>query len=178
MEARYRSDWQRVEELLAPNPELDVFEAATFGRTERLGELLDADLSLARAFSADGFTPLQLASFFEQPAAVRLLLERGADPNAVATNPMRVQAIHSAAAASSAEIVGLLLAAGADANARQEGGFTPIHAAAQNGDEATARLLLDHGADVEATTGDGRTPVDLARERGHEAVVNLLQAGV
>ena len=178
MQARYRGPGPIVEALLAQGADLDVFEAATFGRLDRLRELLDQEPSGAQAFAADGFPALHFAAFFGQPEAARLLLDRGADENAVARNPMRVQPIHSAAAASDAEIVGLLLAAGADANARQQGGFTPIHAAAQNGDEATARLLLEHGADPEARTDAGRNAVELAQDAGHAAVVNLLQAGV
>ena len=41
LEALYRGDDERVSELLAGEPELNVFEAAAFGRTERLRELLD-----------------------------------------------------------------------------------------------------------------------------------------
>ncbi|HEX2043005.1 MAG TPA: ankyrin repeat domain-containing protein, partial [Acidimicrobiales bacterium] len=51
---------------------------------------------LAHASAADGFTPLQLASFFGHPAAVRVLLDRGADVGAVSANPMHLQALHSA----------------------------------------------------------------------------------
>jgi len=39
LEALYRGDDERVSELLAGEPELNVFEAAAFGRTERLRKL-------------------------------------------------------------------------------------------------------------------------------------------
>ena len=46
-------------------------------------------------------------------------------------------------------IVAALLVAGADPNARQEGGFTPLMAAEQQEEEGDmVRLLLDHGADL------------------------------
>ena len=81
MRALYEGDGARARDLLRPDGELSVFEAAAFGRLARLGELLDEDPSRASAFSEDGFTALHLAIFGGQEGAVRLLLERGADPN-------------------------------------------------------------------------------------------------
>src|SRR5919204_3306597 len=99
LEALYRGDDDRVRELLAQDPELNVFEAAAFGRVDRLRDLLDEDPSRANAFGDDGFQPLGLASFFGHVEAARLLLERGADPNTLARNE-HIQAgpLHSAVA--------------------------------------------------------------------------------
>src|SRR6185312_1246957 len=66
--------------------ELDIFEAAALGDTSRLRSLLRDHPDLVCTYSADGFTPLHLSSFFSQAAAVEELLNKGADPNAVATN--------------------------------------------------------------------------------------------
>ena len=46
-----------------------------------------------------------------------------------------------------AEVVGLLLAAGADKDAAKQSGATPVFIAAQEGQEGTLRLLLAAGAD-------------------------------
>src|SRR4051812_34074382 len=77
---------------------LDVFEAATTGDVDRLRHLLDEDPSLARAQSSDQGTALHFACFFTQQEAVRLLLERGADPHAVSPTFGNVTPLHSAAA--------------------------------------------------------------------------------
>src|SRR6266545_267770 len=98
LEAIYRGDQARADELLASDPELDVFEAAAAGKTERLRELLDEDPSVANAWASDGFQPLGLAGFFGQTAAVRLLLERGAEVNSASQNEMQVMPLHSAVA--------------------------------------------------------------------------------
>ena len=45
LEALYRGDRNRVDEVLAGDPELDVFEAAALGRSDRLGRLLEQDAS-------------------------------------------------------------------------------------------------------------------------------------
>jgi ankyrin repeat protein len=151
LEAIYRGDQARADELLASDPELDVFEAAAVGNTERLRELLDEDPPLANAWARDGFQPLGLASFFGQTAAVRLLLERGAEVNSASRNEMQVMPLHSAAATGDAEaryeIAKLLLEHGADPNARQQDDFTPLMAADQTGDERLRELLIEHGAE-------------------------------
>jgi uncharacterized protein len=65
---------------------------------------------------------------------------------------MRVQPLHSAAAVGANETARLLLDAGADPNARQEGGFRPIDAAAQNGNDELYDLLVERGAESPAST--------------------------
>jgi ankyrin repeat protein len=153
LEALYRGDDDRVSELLAQDPELNVFEAAAFGRLDRLRKLLDDDPAAANAFGDDGFQPLGLACFFGHVEAARLLLERGADPNLLARNEhLQVAPLHSASAsenkdeATRYELCELLLDCGADPNLEQGGGFTALDSARQNGDEPLERLLLDHGA--------------------------------
>jgi ankyrin repeat protein len=124
-----------------------VFEAAALGRVDRLRRLLAEEPGRARSWTPDGFTALHLAAFFGPPEAVQALLDAGADPHAVAANPMKVQPLHSAAAARNLEASRMLLEAGADPNAAQQEGFRPLDAATQNGDDALRELLLAHGAD-------------------------------
>jgi ankyrin repeat protein len=153
LQALYRGEDEQVEKLLAVEPELDVFEAAALGRAERLRELLDEDPSRANAFGDDGFHPLGLACFFGRVDAARLLLERGADVNALSTNEhVQTAAIHAGAAAAGDEatryeLVKLALEHGADPNLPQGGGFRAIDAARQNGDARVEQLLLEHGAE-------------------------------
>jgi uncharacterized protein len=137
LEALYRGDSRRVDELLAAEPELD------------------ADPSLANVFGADGFHPLGLACFFGHVDAARLLLERGANVNALSRNErIQTAAIHAAAAAEGKdeatryELVKLALDHGADPNLEQGGGFRAIDAARQNGDERVERLLLERGSET------------------------------
>jgi ankyrin repeat protein len=162
MQALYAGERERGEALLAPGQET-VFEAAAFGRVARLEELLSAQPELARSWSEDGFTPLHLACFAGGAEAARLLVERGADLEALSTASFaKVRPLGTAAFARDHESARVLLEAGADANGAGEGGFVPLHTAAQNGDAELVRLLLEHGADPGATASDGRTPTDLA----------------
>lgn len=160
--------------LLEAGAPVDVFEAAALGRTDRVREQITQDSSLSEARSADGFTALHLSAFFGHPETSRLLVERGAVVAAVSLNDMKVQPLHSAAASGSAEIVTLLLEAGAPANARQQGGFTALHAAAMRDRRDMARALLRFGADPHQLTGDGKSAFQLAEAQGYDAMVGLL----
>jgi uncharacterized protein len=162
LQALYEGDEARARELLGPDPELSVFEAAAFGRIERLRAILEADPTQATAFSSDGFTALHLAIFGGQQESSRVLLEHGADPDALATAEIaRVRPLGTAAFVRSASIARLLLDSGADVNARAEGGFTALHSAAEHDDEELARLLLERGADPSLTSDDGKRAADL-----------------
>ncbi|HEX5825411.1 MAG TPA: ankyrin repeat domain-containing protein [Candidatus Limnocylindrales bacterium] len=163
--------------LAAALPRLDVFEAAALGRADRVRELLAAEPDLARAQSPDGFTALHLPAFFggEGTAdATRALIEAGADLNARSDNSFWVLPLHSAAAGGHAEIVEILLAAGAAPDERQRHGWTALHAAAQNGDLRSLEALLAAGADPTLRNDDGLSAADLATAGGHEELVARL----
>jgi ankyrin repeat protein len=80
-----------------------------------------------------------------------------------------------------------LLDKGADANATDEEGFTPLHFAASRDSVEVVRLLLDAGAEVNAQSGSGETPmynairnttpgaldiIRLLRERGADPTIS------
>lgn len=155
--------------LLAKSSDLSIHEAAATGNLERVQQLAQEDQTAINAVSADGFTPLGLACFFNYPDIVRFLVQHGADVNVPSQNQLQVRPIHSAVAARNTELVTFLLDNGADIDAMQAGGFTPLHAAAHNGDEDMIKLLLERMADINATTTDGRTPMELAIASGHDA---------
>jgi ankyrin repeat protein len=126
--------------------------------------------------SADGFTALHLAAFFGQPPVARLLLDRGADPNLWASGDLYVQPLHSAVAGGNAEVAEMLIHGGADVNAAQRLGYTPLMAAAQNGMAATVQLLLARGADPRARNDDVLTAAELADRAGHAEVAATIRA--
>jgi ankyrin repeat protein len=149
LEALYRGDRDEAERLWEEAAELDVFDAAALGDVERLRAILAGDGDAVHAWSPDGFTPLHYAAYFDGPEAVRVLIEHGADLEAVSTNDEfapQARPLHSAVAAGRGDVVEVLLHAGADANARQHGGFTPLMAAEQSGNLELAEVLIRHGA--------------------------------
>jgi ankyrin repeat protein len=160
--------------LLDAGPQLGVLEAAGAGRADRLRELLDADAEAMRARTPEGFTPLGLAAFLGGPEVVKVLLDRGADPDDDADNRFGVRPVNAAAAAHDVATMRLLLEAGADPNAAQQGGFTPLHTAAHTDDVEMARFLLEHGADPSLAADDGRDSARMAADDGSSGVASLL----
>jgi hypothetical protein len=144
--ALYRRRQGIVEALLEAGIRMGPYEAAAMDNVERLEQLLGWFPHLLNACGRDGYTLLQLACYFARPAAARLLLEMGADPNVVSQNEAGLTALHAAAAGRDPSIVSLLLAAGAEVNVRQTAGFTPLMAAQQNGDSEIEATLRGAGA--------------------------------
>jgi ankyrin repeat protein len=125
---------------------LTMGEAAAVGDAVRVRKLAGRWPEAIHEYTSDGFTPLQLACFFGHYDIAAFLVAEGADIHAVAKNAMSIQPLHAAVAGQSAEIVKLLIEHGADANARQQSGFTPLMAARQNNSKEIESLLLDAGA--------------------------------
>lgn len=179
LHAAYKQHHAVAQLLLEKCHDLNLWEAAAFGRIERLRTLLERAFKV-NVYSPDGFTPLGLACFFGHPACVKLLLEHGADANAASRNDMQVRPLHSAVARAPEDVAALdvraLLAAGADVNATQQGGYTALHQAADRGLESVVRLLLATGARPDARSAAGRTPADHARAKGHAQVAALLSS--
>ncbi len=174
--ACYHRRPEMAELIQASAGPLDIFESsAVEGGADRGARLLEEDRALARAFASDGFTALHLAAYFGREAMAGMLLEHGAEPDAVSRNAMALRPLHSAAVSRSLPIVKRLLERGADLNAQQHGGWTPLHAAAFTGNVPMAECLLAHGADPSLKSDDGKTAIDVAVEKGHASVTDLLR---
>ncbi len=156
---------------------LDVFEAAAVGDVLRLEDILTADPGAAHAFSGDGWTPLHLAAAFGTPQAVDMLLQHGAQVDVWSQNAARNQPLHAVVALSRIpETVNLLLAHGADPNAIQAGGFTPLFSAASANRRDIAEILVKNGAHAHHRSDLNKTAMDFARERGHTELAAWLEA--
>ncbi len=79
--------------------------------------------------------------------------------NAYGSTPLHLAAMNPELSA-----LKVLLAAGADPNARDSEGATPLHMAAYASRPAHARLLLEAGADPKLKTNTGRDATSMARK--------------
>jgi cytohesin len=112
-------------------------------------------------------------------AAVRSLLQEGADPDAAQGDGLT--ALHIAAQTGNLDIARLLIDSRASVAARTRiGGYTPLHLAAGGAHTEVVGALLEAGADPSATTTtSGVTPLHLAAAavEGEAAVRALLRRG-
>ncbi len=132
---------------------VDICTAASIGDLERVKTLLDQDPSLANRVSEyvsyyiGSGTPLKNAAARGHIDVVRLLLERGADPNlreeGVAPHG---HALYAAVANRHYEIAKLLLANGAYPNPEVESSADALSRAISNSDQPMIDLLCSYGA--------------------------------
>ncbi|MEN6645113.1 MAG: NPCBM/NEW2 domain-containing protein [Armatimonadia bacterium] len=124
----------------------DIFADATRGDITALAADLAADPSLMRAVDpVHGGTPLHWALYGDRFAAVSLLLQSGADPNA--RNLHGLTPLHGAAIKGDLRAIRLLLSAGADPGLLDGDGRSPLDCAVERGQDAAAGVL--EGAQVE-----------------------------
>jgi ankyrin repeat protein len=72
------------------------------------------------------------------------------------------------------ETIGKLVEWGANVDAEDHSGSTPLHEAAKVGSSVMVGELLDHGATQNAQNRQGKTPLDLAQSKKHREVVEYL----
>jgi hypothetical protein len=137
-----------------------------------------------------------LASRTSGADAVRLLIEHGAQVNVVerwqGQTPLMYAAAHDRS-----EVAAVLIAAGADINARTpqndlterlpavryfveipSAGLTPVMFAARHGAVSALRVLIEAGADIDAKTPEGFSPIVIALDNLHfDAAKVLVEAG-
>jgi ankyrin repeat protein len=146
MQRIYRGDRAGAELEARTLPRLDVFEAAALGALEALIERCEEDADCIVAYSDDGWTPLHFAAYYGNAACVKDLVRRGADIEARARNGTAATPLLSACAGNHTDAALALVAAGADLNAVQHGGYHPLDNALQHGNAALAHDLRKAGA--------------------------------
>lgn len=157
--------------------------------SQRMTQLLLAAGATVNTRDASGVPTLQQAASRGDVAGVRLLLDRGADPNVAGrdTTPLGAAAYEG-----HVEVVQLLLARGAEANptlpaSRMEGNGAPLAMAlarargvptadSERRRLEVAGLLLDRGAEIDARDRQDRTVLHATAFRGHLRAVELLLA--
>jgi uncharacterized protein len=165
------------------NPQLNMHRPSRGGNSGRFIE----------EFLNTGCTPLMRATIANDVETVRVLLDKGADPNIVGMGltPFLIAAgvgnggrrgtglaaSTSAGGAVNNEIMDMLLAHGANINAKVTGtqtysmrisrapssteGMTALHVAVQTNKTNLVRYLIEKGANAEILDNDGKKPIDL-----------------
>jgi len=163
------NDWQQrfLDQALFEACERRDFKAAKSLLQEILNWALEAAIqSISITASSTGITgkptPTEQLSIL---SIIEHLLKAGANPNAGFTN-----------AVSSAEVILLLIRAGAEVNAKDGTGDTALFMAVEGGYSESVKVLLGHGADPNIPGGNGAriAPLMLAAMRNNADIVKTL----
>lgn len=174
MEACHAGPWKSepaeeiIQLLLDHNAEIDLFQAAAIGRTSLMEVILDRDAGLIDRLDDRGRTALYHAARNNRLAAVKLLVEQGADINR--SDAVGIAALHRTSQESSDELIQYLIDHGADAHlccyvacgdqagtrrmlARNSGAadeifyeFNAVGYAIHSWQLSALRILLEHGS--------------------------------
>ena len=127
---------------------------------------------------AVGITPIEWAARAKAFKVARLLISnRAFIIDYVSENgqtPLHIFAGVYLAGTGNTEIANLLIRQGADVNARNYDGFTPLHHAAKWNNSKTLALLIRKGGDVNARNSDGFTPLHYAAKWNNSEILALL----
>jgi ankyrin repeat protein len=149
---------------------IPLFKAIGQRDLARVAEILDSGADPNHVSPGIGNTPLYNACFGDRLEVVQLLLARGAKPNLRFTYSSPVDGrvekdVVALMFARSAPVAAALLEAGADPNAQDAAGNSPLMRAVLGGTVAQVKLLLEHGADATVRNRNGDAAADLARAR-------------
>lgn len=162
----------RPQGLSPPEQQQMLFRVARQSGPDALELLLSLGLAL-RTTDLDGRTVLHQASASNaSAAAISFIVKRGLPVNTPST--LGATALHETLGAS----VAPLLAAGADLEARDSAGRTPLLSATQHHRTTAVAALLQAGASVHAADLRGQTALHMAYAARSRALAELLvQAG-
>lgn len=154
-------------------PEALLLRAIQSGNVTDTRTALAAGVDLSHRLTSKSF--LRLAGEAGHRRICELLVEYGADPNEV-SGKRRYALLHNAVATGNYGFASTLLKLGANPDAQNSSGATPLHFAARSGQGYIARELVKRGASLGAKDRQGRTPYDLAVEHGHDHMANQLRS--
>jgi uncharacterized protein len=133
------ADKVSVDARLSADGETALHRAASRGHLQAVRLLLEGGASVD-AVDGEGVTPLVLAAYRGQTDVVTLLLERGAYVNAQEKRN-GLSSLSHAVGRGDKELVGVLLAHGADPSLKDAEGRTALHRAEANGATDIVALL-------------------------------------
>jgi len=143
-----------------------LYAAAELGQAGVMAELIAKGATV----KTTGSDTLVIASRWGHEAAVKVLLNAGMDGK----GEYGTKALSQAADYGHLPVVKLLVEKGADVNARDPSGYTPLARAAEANEKDIALFLLDKGADRNGRDNFEMTPLLRAAQRDHADMVKLL----
>jgi ankyrin repeat protein len=161
--------WKTDVNQPGPDGDYPLHVSASQGRVVITRELL-AHGARIDVRDALGRTPLHAALANGKIQSAELLFQQGAedDPQTLLFDLASTQQLDR-------DSIALLSARGADLDASNPDGQTPLHLAVGAANLGLAKQLISAGASVNPTDAEGRTPLQIAQAQGQTILVRLLQ---
>ena len=141
-----RADDEAVIGKMATNEAL-MFKAVKKGDLATISSLVATNPGLVHSREKDGSTPLHAAAWKGELEVAKVLIDLGADVNALSENDhYGTTPLHAAAHANNRDVVRLLLDSGADASIVNHAGRTPLGETTLHNATAAAKVLREFGA--------------------------------
>lgn len=155
-----------------------IFPCCRDGDFEAVQKLLDEGTNLDLR-DGDGMTLLMTASSNGYTDIVRLLLEKGADPNILDSHgwtalELACGGIIPIKAGAFKKIVSMLIEKGANINHNCNGWGTSLMFQSIMGNYTNVETLLNYGANPNIQNKRGYTAINYASSKGYSDIVNLL----
>ena len=142
-----------------------LHEAASMGDFETATLLIEKGADV-KAVTDSGDTPLHFASEMRN-------LEMAEMVGAITRSLRSIKSTYEWKK-DNVKVAELLIARGADINAQNVWGFTPLHRTTPWNNVEVAKLLLAHGARIDLKDNDGQIARDAARREGAREIVALI----
>ena len=137
----------------------DIYDACRKGNLELIKQLSKVNPDTINTPNKSGYTPLIIAGYRNQLEAVKVLLDLGANVNAVSEDGTVLTA---ASYKSNTALVKLLLEYQADVNVKNNAGTTPLMFAIMAENEEIVKLFLVNKADIHAVDNANKSVKEYA----------------
>ena len=149
----------------------DIYDACRKGNVELIKQLSKLNPDIINTPNKSGYTPLIIAGYRNQLEAVKVLLDLGANVNAISEDGTVLTA---ACYKSNTALVKILLEQHADVNVKNNAGTTPLMFAIMAENEEIVKLLMENKADTKTIDNSRKSAVDFAKDCDSEVIKQLI----
>ncbi len=161
---------------IVEDPDFELLLASAKGDTSKVKALLSIGAEVNHSQPYEGITPLMFAAENGHLRTVEILIDSGANVNAMPYSG--IDALLSACIAGHIFVVDTLILNGANINTQNYNGQTPLIYAAAYDDEIMTDVLVFYNADLNKEDYDGNTPLIYSVFYGNiNIIITLLENG-
>ncbi|RZJ73936.1 ankyrin repeat domain-containing protein [Flavobacterium sp.] len=150
----------------------DIFDLARTGSAEQAEKLLNQDQKLVNTTNTDGYTPLILACYRSNNAVAKLLLQKGANIDAISGMGT---ALMASVVKGNLEMAKHLIERKANPNLSDANGTTALLYSVMFKKHELASLLMKSGADANHKDNRGQSALDYAILSNDDKLIEILK---